>query len=382
MDNTEKFNLSEVYYTERGEKNLFKISWKMTDWCPYHCSYCYMSNAVAAAKAKKDNPTQEMVEEIASKFDRYVETHADPDADVVLHLIGGEVSVFNLIGILDKIKRLKKISLATNFYREQSYWEELKAYCGSRKIGFGISSSFHLEMLNEKQRWNFCEKLKAINGQMKAVVRNENIEVYRPYFDFVMENNLGLEITFERDGNNRGTTLSPENQKYIDTIRDYQFERREKKGFKPHYIAHLKDGRVFNYSSNIALLNNTNDGILDYSGFYCNAGENNVRINQKGQLLRSACRICSTYMKIGNILDESSWIPREKLKPFICDCNFEDLKGQKKLKGCTCFNNTEMWLPGFDRKTGEYTPKEVEIPDYHKIFEGTTGQMAELNKGE
>ena len=126
MDNIEKFWLKDVYYVERGDKNVFKISWKMTDYCPYSCSYCYMSDAVEKARAKKDNPTQEQCELIASQFDKYLETHAKPEQTVWLHLIGGEVAIFDLIGILDKIKRLNHISIATNLYRPLEYWKKLK----------------------------------------------------------------------------------------------------------------------------------------------------------------------------------------------------------------------------------------------------------------
>ena len=370
--NSDKFYLSDVYYVERGDKNVFKISWKMTEFCPYSCSYCYMSNAVEKARVKKDNPTQELCEEIASKIDKYTSTRAKPEQIIHLHLIGGEVAIFDLISILNKIKRLNKLSIATNLYRPLEYWQKLKDYCKSRGFGPGISASFHLGMLDEKGRKNFCDKVLALHCQVKAIVNNDNIQEYKPYFDMFMEHKIPIEITFERDNENRGCKLTEENQKYIDIIRDYQYKLR---GGKPYYIAHLKDGRTFEYSSNIALLNNTYDGILNFSGFYCNAGENNLRINQKGEMLRSACRICSSIMKIGKILEEDTWQPYEQLKPFICDCNHANkgYQAMRVLKGCTCFNNTEMWQPGYNRETGEYIPKEEPIPDYHSSWVKTSG---------
>lgn len=376
MENAEKFYLKDVYYTERGDKNMFKVSWKMTDLCPYHCSYCYMADAVEAARAKKNNPTQEQVEEIASKIDKYVEQHCKNDRTAIwLHLIGGEVSMFNLIAVLDKIKRVNSISIATNLFRKEEYWVELQKYCRSRGIACGVSASFHLEMLNEEQRWEFCHKLKTCKFQMKAVVDNSNCDEYKPYFDYVMENELPLEITLTRDNENRGAKLTKENQEYVDRLRKYQYDLRKKKNRKPYYIAHLKNGERFEYTSNIALLNNTYDGVLDYTGFYCNAGKNNIRITQKGDLLRSACRICSSIMKVGNILDESTWVSRDDMKPFLCDCNFREKGGERTLKGCTCFNNTEMWLPGYDNKTKTYTEKEVKMPNYWEMYAGTDRQL-------
>ena len=384
MENSTKFSLKDIYYVELGDKNIFKVSWKMTDWCPYKCSYCYMSKAVEAAKAKEDNPTQEYVEQIASNLDDYVNSHADPNALVRLHLIGGEPSIFNLVALLEKVERVKYISLATNFYRDLDYWVELKDYCIKRQIQLGIAASFHLEMLKtDKQRWDFCHKLLAVKGQLKAVLDNDNIEEYKPYFQFVMDNDLGLEITLTRDGENRGCTLTPENQEYVDQLRDYQYKRRTRRHLKPYFITHHYNGDVNYYSSNISLLNNTKEGILDYSGFYCNAGENNVRINQQGELLRSACRLCSGVMKIGNILDKKSWVNKEDLKPFICNCYTAKLKSnyynsKKVLKGCTCFNNCEMWQPGYNRETKIFTPGVVEpIPNYHEMYKGTKGELVE-----
>ena len=53
--------MSDILAIERPYKKrpIYKISWKMTNMCPYACSYCYMSDAVLKAKMCKDNPTQQ-----------------------------------------------------------------------------------------------------------------------------------------------------------------------------------------------------------------------------------------------------------------------------------------------------------------------------------
>lgn len=378
MVNSEKFSLKDAYYIESGYPNDYKISWKMTNYCPYNCSYCYMSNAVEAAKAKKDNPTQEELELKASMIDKYLDSHCPKDKFVKIHLIGGEVAIFDLIKIIDKIKRLDLVTIATNFYRNLTYWEELKSYLKSRNTSLGLSASFHLEMLpTERQRWLFCYKLVQFRSQMKAVVSPENIDVYRPYFDYIMKNKLQLEITLVRDSENKCNynAFTKDQQDYIDSLRKYMYDLQHSKKRRNNFYfrAHLKDGTYNDYTSNISMLNNTKEGILDFSGFYCNAGENNVRINQNGDLLRSACRICSSCMKLGNILDESTWVDQKDLKPFICDCNFKGVDGVRKLKGCTCFNNTEMWQPGYDRKTQVFNESKniIKIPNYFEMYKNS-----------
>lgn len=382
QNNSSKFSLKDAFYIESGYPNDYKISWKMTNWCPYHCSYCYMSNAVEAAKAKKDNPTQEQLEQKAEMLNEYLKTHCDENKRVKLHLIGGEVAVFDLRKIVEKIPRVKLLIIATNFYRDVEYWGELKEYLRSRNCSLGISASFHLEMLKEEQRWKFCEKLQEISCQMKAVVSPKNIEEYKPYFQYVIDHNLGLEITLERDNENKAlyNDFTKEQQSYIDYLRNYQYQRKNKRGDNFYFRAHLKDGTYNDYTSNISMLNNTKEGILDFSGFYCNAGENNIRINQKGDILRSACRLCSTYMKLGNILDKSSWVDQKDLKPFICDCNFKDAKGIKKLKGCTCFNNTEMWQQGYNRETKIFNENVniIKIPNYFEMYKNS-GQLKDCD---
>ena len=38
--------MEDIVEVKMGSKN-FKISWKMTNWCNYRCSYCYMSKSVS-----------------------------------------------------------------------------------------------------------------------------------------------------------------------------------------------------------------------------------------------------------------------------------------------------------------------------------------------
>ena len=374
MNNSEHISMDDIMMIERpyDKRPIFKISWKMTHLCPYACSYCYMSNAVEKAKMCKDNPTQKKVEEIASHFDEMLSKLADEKDEVQLHLIGGEPSVFDLIKVIAKIKdkRLRYISVASNIYRDYPYWEKLITYCKLREIDIGVSASFHLEQLDtKKKRDEYANKVIGLKLQCKAVVNNENIKDYKPYFDRFMEANRAIEITLERNNKNECCKLSEENQKYIDLIREYQYSRKQSnKTYLPYYTVTLKNGRKIGYSSNIALINSIKEGALNPSGFYCTAGLHNVRIDLKGNLTRSACRLCSMYFKMGNILKGDCEKPDEMV---ICKCREAGKDHIYQDKYCTAFNNTSMYRLGYDRVTGLYNANHgIEIPDYHKLTYG------------
>ena len=245
-----KIKMSDILAIERPYKKrpIYKISWKMTNMCPYACSYCYMSDAVLKAKMCKDNPTQQDVEEIASHFDEMIEKLAEPTDFIQLHIIGGEPSIFNLKNVLSKItsNQFCHIILATNLYRPFSYYQDLKEYCGSRNIKIGFIGSFHLEMLKtEKERFEYVNKIVKLKGKCKAVTNNENIPIYKPYFKYLMTQNIPVEITVERDNKNKCVVLSEENQAFIDELRNYCYKLEQShKSYLPYYTVTLKDERL------------------------------------------------------------------------------------------------------------------------------------------
>ena len=370
-----KIKMSDILAIERPYKKrpIYKISWKMTNMCPYACSYCYMSDAVLKAKMCKDNPTQQDVEEIASHFDEMIEKLAEPTDFIQLHIIGGEPSIFDLKNVLSKItsKQFRHIILATNLYRPLSYYQDLKEYCASRGIKIGFIGSFHLEMLKtEKQRFEYVNKIVELKGKCKAVTNNENIPIYKPYFKYLMTQNIPVEITVERDNENKCVVLSEENQAFIDELRNYCYKLEQShKSYLPYYTVTLKDGRKVDYTSNIALINSIDIHGLDPTGFLCDVGMHGVRINKDGGMLRSACRLASMYFKMGNVKDINSY---EKPKEMIICKTTEAGKDHKyKTKLCTCFNNASMYRLGYDENTGIYNPNHgIKIPDYHKLKYG------------
>ena len=371
MNNTQLISMNDIMAIERpyDKRPIFKISWKMTDFCPYSCSYCYMANAVEKAKKCQNNPTQFDVEEISSRIDELFECLGNKKDSIQLHLIGGEPSIFNLIKVIDKIKtpNLKYLNLATNLYRNVDYYKELKRYCNSRGIEYGSSASFHITQCNPQE---YVDKVLELGVQTKIVVNNENLKLYKPYLEMFMNNNISIELTVERNSKNECVQLTDDNLDFVQKVREYQFNRKmQHKSYLPYYTVTLRNGQKINYSSNIAMINSIKEGALDTTGFYCTAGLHNVRIEKNGNLKRSACRLCSMYFKMGNILKGDYEKPNGEI---ICKCEEKGKDGILQEKYCTAFNNTSMHRLGYNRINGIYNENHgIQIPNY---WEETYGQ--------
>lgn len=325
--------------------NNFKISWKMTDWCNYRCKYCYMSSAVS----KGDNNTPfEKILEIASHIDDIINVQAK-GRKVVLHLIGGEVGYYDLVKVIDSIKSplLKCVIIATNFSNKLEYWENLDNYCKSRGICLNIIASFHLDYCNRDE---FVEKAIKLGASVKCVINNDNLAIYKPYFEKILPYGNRIECTVERDSINKSEQLTPENYEYVNNLN----KRLKKRGI--YFYVTLNDDTVVEYPTNISFINDIEGGMYLPHNFYCTAGLDGIRINQKGDLLRAACTWCSSKFgpgKLGNICDKYI-LPTD---PIVCNClkiptEKIDENGHKtgeadyentRKKGCTCFCNSSMF---------------------------------------
>lgn len=345
-----KIRMQDIVKLERVKTRVFKISWKMTDWCNYRCSYCYMANAVAKGK----HTSQETVEQIASKIDKLIEIQAKDKDYIELHLIGGEVCYYDLISVLDKIKsKIVQVIVATNFSRSIDYWKGLKQYCESRGIVLNIIASFHLEQCDPKE---YMAKAIQMNAKIKAVVNDNNLELYKPYFETALKFGLIVQCTVERDSMNSCETsiTNPKSQAYVDFL-----NKDQSKKAKPYYIVTLADNTQHVFYSNIELINSIDVGGLDTEGFLCTAGLDGIRITQNGTLQRAGCRFCASKFgagKIGNILDEDIWSKFPITEPIECHSSLPDelidengnktgLPDYTKMvkKYCTCFINANMY---------------------------------------
>lgn len=332
----------------------FKLSWKMTNWCNYRCSYCYMSKAVS--NTHNQTPFKDILT-IAKNINYIIPKGRFTE----LHLIGGEVGWYNLVEVLDQITSpdLKRVIVATNFSSPIDFWKVLKEYCKSRGIQLLIIASFHLEMCDKDE---FVSKAIEVNAKVKCVVNSKNIKEYMPYFEKLKEHNIRIQPTVERDSFNIAEKFDQENLQYLDKLNGDL----EKKSI-PYYKVTMKDGTIHWFYSNIEFINSIDVGGFDGEGFYCSAGIDGLRIDVDGRVVRAGCQMCSTdTLALGNLLTGD--IPKLVTEGIIC----RSLQRRKRnsdgsynvfKKYCTAFNNTSMYRSISDelyKKASNY-PEEFKL---------------------
>lgn len=307
-------------------KNQFKISWKMTDWCNYRCPYCYMSNAIA--RTNKNTPFEKILE-IASKIDELIKKQAK-GRKISLHLIGGEVGYYDLQKVFEKIKsNIQMVVIATNFSNKEEYWFSLKKYLSMRNTRCNIIASFHISQCNPEE---FCKKVINVGAKVKVVLNNQNIPIYKPYLDYLIDNQIVVQPTIERDDKNSCIKLTSENRMYVDFL-----NKKLNETTTPYFEVTLKNGSIVNFGSNIEFINSIDIGGFDSEGFECTAGIDGIRIRPDGGLQRAGCKMAFLHGQLGNILSEYT-LPTE---PFICTSKYFE-NGIEKIKYCTAFSNASM----------------------------------------
>ena len=88
-----------------GIENYFNLTYNTTKCCNYHCPYCMQGN-----KPKKDtNPI--LIEKISKEINKIIYNLKQQGKNIDFHLIGGEVSIYDIKNLI-----LKNIDLS-NIYR-------------------------------------------------------------------------------------------------------------------------------------------------------------------------------------------------------------------------------------------------------------------------
>lgn len=310
--------------------DTFKISWKMTNWCNYRCSYCYMSKSVSETIT---NTSTKQLLKIAGELDNIIKKQAN-GRNITLHLIGGEVGYFDLIKILDciKSKQLSQVIIATNFSSSIKYWYKLLQYCNNRNCWLNIIASLHIEQCNIE---DFIKKVKIMgkHARIKCVINDNNVKQYKEIFSNLK--GIIIQPTLERNSDNENSSISKETKEYIDYLNS-----KLDKSIVPYYYVITKSGKRIPFYSNIEMINNIESGGFDPEGFECTAGLDGVRIDVDGSLRRAGCQWCGKKENwLGNLITGEYTLPTE---PIICHTTIDHKYLGKRHKFCTAFGNTSM----------------------------------------
>lgn len=120
--------MKEIVRIENLEKDTLNIVWRITQMCNLHCSYCIQQNTREEIDTKKIKEDEEELCRTAIKLNYLIENSSFQK--VVIRMIGGEVSLFNVEKILKCItsKKLIRVAFTTNFTQSSEYYLHLVNY--------------------------------------------------------------------------------------------------------------------------------------------------------------------------------------------------------------------------------------------------------------
>ena len=307
-------------------KNEFFISWHVTGWCNFHCSFC------VSARDRTPFTSIAKVNNIAEKLNEFILTNVPEETPVSLRLFGGEPSFYNWTEILNKIKHLNKVSMPTNFSNNLEYYKDLYKYLSNRHITLVLNCAKHDE---EKgfdtkiiQLTNWCKENNFREPIVTYVVNND--------FDFSQVEALAnsgirrLKLSIERDIYGTNLTLDPE---VIDKIA-YWNNRYESIATGKTLHIDFESGASEEYTNRMDFTNKMVDGGFDPQGYYCNTGMNNICLWENGDVIYNRCEFMRDK-KIGNILTDDIKLLK---KPIICNINLNSTSNNK----CHLCHNTRI----------------------------------------
>lgn len=236
--------MSEIISIDRktSSKSLFKISWQVTKWCNYRCSYCInfpekKVNSEALENFRlleKKHPTIDTLLQKAEEINNYINTIKK---DVQLDLIGGEVTFIDWIKIFsEKIttNKLLAVKITTNLSNKLEYYENLKKYFESRNIQFILSVSMHASQIKDFD--NFCMKAIKVATSVSVVINEDNEEETLKNINRLKELGYSKKIKINLDRNNISKELSSK-------LKELENKENNNKNLATKFIVTYDDGK-------------------------------------------------------------------------------------------------------------------------------------------
>lgn len=318
--------------------SYYTLSWKMTEWCNFHCEGCI------AAKGGNANirPSQQLLEQRAEKLNQFIKEELYPylcekQMKLRVHLIGGEVTYFDLQTILSKLgtEYIDILTFSTNLSQKVEYFYRLNFFCVENEIDMRMSASYHPEIGDKKA---FIDKVK--------LLKRRHIKVKISYF--VSDDSIDKQ--FAEDASNEGITMRitterlPTTAKVLDTsteTKEFLDEYRknlENKGavsVTAHY--YTSDGKRYDFGDSV-IANSflTNNGFCP-NGYMCSAGRTYLRIEPNGDICRAGCHYLRWQIPVMGNLDDPNYkieLPKDDI---LCEL--------EKDRRCTLCWNVQVYLP-------------------------------------
>lgn len=187
-------------------KDVIYLKWRITYICNYRCPYC-----IQVRQGTKEEYDGELLEKetekifsLAEKIDPFLSKVNSDNKDVVLEIIGGEVTLIDLKSLMEKIKdkNIKKLNITTNGSMPIDYFYSLANYLHDRGIKLIITMSFHDSQTTFSEYMYKAEKINALADEFSCeyVSRLDNQETVEKFISTLEEK--GIDYKIEPNKNN------------------------------------------------------------------------------------------------------------------------------------------------------------------------------------
>ena len=180
-----------------GIENYFNLTYNVTECCNYHCPYCMQGN-----KPKKDtNPI--LIEKVSKEINKIIYKLKQQDKNIDFHLIGGEVSIYDIKNLILKnidLSNIYRFSMVTNLSRNVEYYKELFEYLTQNKVNIRIKASYHPTEVSKEDFFNKIKNLKNYNI-IPSLLLTKNEEINKYVYDIynsLKEINIQPSVSVER----------------------------------------------------------------------------------------------------------------------------------------------------------------------------------------
>lgn len=286
--------------TNNFENSLY-ITWEITNYCNYSCSYCWPESHSNKNKYPSD------LLKIKSFFSILEKKNLYKNKKIFIELFGGEPTLWNgLINFINYFKNFNFI-LVSNGYRKYSYWEHFP------KISM-ICLTFHPERSNIDHFDNIIDIL--LKNNQNVVVSFMHLKKYRDlnYIFFErMKKKIGNFLYISKIVRNTITNKPLEDYDDIDyeIIKNNNIYNEISIGDFPGKF--VIDGKIQN---NLFWKNIQMEKKNSWFGWKCYIGSNRLFIRANGDIYKSSCLVGG---KIGNIFSDNLILNN---KYEICNKNF------------------------------------------------------------
>jgi len=295
-------------------RDVFKIKWRLTGWCNYHCPYCINGTN----KEPNDSwNTNETLINRAIKLNEMLKKN-NIKKPIHLSLLGGEVIFLDIKNIISKIDNISNLNITTNFSKPIDYFEDLFIWCRNNDIKLFLHCSYHPEAIDFKEKllkltyWCQSHNFSTPRGSVVIKPEDDAEKILKEYYDFGLTKMVAQRMKLISDDSL--ADLTDDNQFAIDKF-NINYEK-IKTNIKKDYKVTFKDGSIAEFKTMSNFLSKLDHNGFVPNGYLCYSGINCIVINWDGQIYRSNCYELNWKQSLGNIDYDDIVLPSN---PYVCN---------------------------------------------------------------